>query len=212
MEWLFDSTPFVPRWNCGQWDGWLGYTYIVSNSITFICYNIIALLLLLFLKKRYKGLPTSWNRVIICFVCFTSLCGMTHYFEAMMFYYPIYRMTVFGHTMTAIVTIVTLVLFPSTMRQIAKFKSSKEYEEIQKQLQIEINNREEIVYNIREINHDLAGKIQHLQNLLQVQGWLSASQVKLNDLKQTVTSLREQYNVVGTRGSGAGDRTDQTAP
>ena len=60
MEWLFDTTSFVPRTHCGAWDPWL----IRANQLgqTFVCtaYFGVCLALVILWKAKRREFSRSW--------------------------------------------------------------------------------------------------------------------------------------------------------
>jgi PAS domain S-box-containing protein len=89
---IFDTEGFPPRWECGP--GWKadplwGWLSIVSDVAVFGAYTTIPLILIYFLKKRPE-LP--FQRLGWLFVAFIFSCGLTHLLDAVMFWWPAYRL------------------------------------------------------------------------------------------------------------------------
>ncbi len=103
---LFDTTGFVPRWACGDWSQFHGYTHIVGDIAIFLAYAAIPISLAVLVIKRGKQLP--FGRVIWLFVAFIASCGLTHLVEAIIFYEPVYRLSAFMKVVTALVSWATV--------------------------------------------------------------------------------------------------------
>lgn len=86
----FDATGFPPRWRCGQWSSELGWLHIVSDLGIWGAYLAIPCVLGYFALGR-KNLP--FRGVFVLFGAFILACGLTHFMDALMFWWPAYRLT-----------------------------------------------------------------------------------------------------------------------
>ncbi len=85
---LFDTSDFPPRWHCGNWSDFLGWLHIFSDLATFGAYFAIPAVLFYFARKR-DDLP--FTPLVWLFGAFILACGTVHLIEAIIFWYPIYR-------------------------------------------------------------------------------------------------------------------------
>lgn len=103
---LFSAEGFTARWSCGPgWSQFLGWLHIVGDIAVFGAYAAIPAVLALFLSRR-RDIPfpsTGW-----LFVAFILSCGVTHLVDAMMFYYPAYRILGVMKAITAAVSWTTV--------------------------------------------------------------------------------------------------------
>jgi two-component system, chemotaxis family, sensor kinase Cph1 len=99
---LFNADSWPARWNCGRWTPFHGWLYIVSNIVIAIAYFSIPLLLLYLIRKTKNKLP--FQKVFWLFLLFILACGFTHVLDALMFWYPIYRMSALVLFLTAIIS------------------------------------------------------------------------------------------------------------
>lgn len=106
MSLLFDTSDFPPRWHCGTWSRSLGLLHIISDTAIFLSYVTIPVVLVLFIRKK-KDVPFS--KIFWLFGAFIVFCGLTHLMEAIIFYWPAYRVAGLLKLATAIVSIVTSV-------------------------------------------------------------------------------------------------------
>ena len=86
---LFDTSDFPARWRCGHWTPAHGWLHILSDVGVWAAYFAIPLVLGSFAARR-RDLP--FRRVFILFVAFILLCGTTHLMEAIIFWWPAYRL------------------------------------------------------------------------------------------------------------------------
>ena len=102
---LFDADQWPPRWQCGIWTDFHGWLYITSDLSIWLAYFIIPVIIILLIQKRpdIPFLPVFW-----LFGAFIVLCGMTHLLDAVIFWWPAYRLSAFVRFLTAIVSFVTV--------------------------------------------------------------------------------------------------------
>lgn len=158
---LFETEGFPPRWFCGsvwQQEPLWGWLLILSDLAIWGAYLAIPLLLVYFLKKK-PDVP--FPRILWLFVAFIFACGTTHLLDAMMFWWPAYRLSGVVKFWTAVVSWVTVgALFPLIPKLLA-FKSpvqlekqvSERTEELQKladQLREVADRRAEIASQLEE--------------------------------------------------------------
>ena len=99
-----DTDGFVPRWDCGIWSPELGWLHIASDLATWGAYTAIPIALVYFISQR-KDIPFS--RLFWLFGAFILACGTTHLLEAIIFWYPVYRLSALVKLATAIVSWIT---------------------------------------------------------------------------------------------------------
>ena len=87
---LFDTSSYPARWNCGEWTPLEGWLHIVSDVGIFLAYFAIPAALIYFLLKRKD---TPFNGLLFLFAAFILFCGAGHLLEAIIFYYPLYRLS-----------------------------------------------------------------------------------------------------------------------
>src|SRR6201987_5039918 len=86
---LFDTSDFPARWHCGRWTPGHGWLHILSDLGVWSAYLAIPLVLLFFALRR-KNVPFRW--VFALFGAFILACGTTHLMEAIIFWWPAYRL------------------------------------------------------------------------------------------------------------------------
>jgi hypothetical protein len=86
---LFDASDFPPRWHCGAWTAGHGWLHIVSDLGVWSAYLAIPCVLGFFVLRR-KDLPLPG--IFWLFGAFILACGTTHLMEAMIFWWPAYRL------------------------------------------------------------------------------------------------------------------------
>jgi hypothetical protein len=102
---LLSTSDWPPRWLCGKWSEFHGWLYIFSDIIIWLAYFIIPVTIIWFIQKQrnLSFLPVFW-----LFGAFILLCGTTHLLDAVIFWWPAYRISALVRFMTAIVSMVTI--------------------------------------------------------------------------------------------------------
>src|SRR5579863_1685917 len=106
---LFDTSDFPPRWYCGDWSEGHGWLHILSDLGVWSAYVAIPIVLGSFILRR-RDLP--FRPIFWLFAAFILACGTTHLMEAIIFWWPAYRLAGVIKMLTAIVswgTVVALV-------------------------------------------------------------------------------------------------------
>src|SRR5260221_14699566 len=87
---LFDTSGFPARWDCGSaWTAGHGWLHILSDLGVWSAYVAIPCVLGYFLLRR-RDLP--FRRIFWLFAAFILACGTTHLMEAIIFWWPAYRL------------------------------------------------------------------------------------------------------------------------
>ncbi len=117
--WLFDTSPFVPRWHCGDWDEGLGLTLIRSDIAIWLAYVLIPIGGYRYAKRwgLFSDRSTCWA-VWLC-IAFVFLCGLTHLLNAVMFHYPLYRLLAAVEVLTAGASLGTAYALPYLCNKIS---------------------------------------------------------------------------------------------
>lgn len=150
MDWLtrlFDTSPFPPRWSCGEWPESLGWTHIAADSAIFVVFLAIPMMLAYFVRQR-RDLPFPW--VLILFAAFILVCGIGHLIEAIIFYRPIYAFAGMWKVVIAVVSWVTFFALIPAIPKLLALRSPTE-------LEGEIGRREVAENELRQANQELEG-------------------------------------------------------
>ena len=125
---LFDVSGFPARWECGSgwaetpWHGWL---HILSDLGVWSAYLAIPLVLGYFLLRR-KDVP--FRRIFRLFGAFILACGTTHLMEAIIFWWPAYRLAGVIKLLTAVVSWATVFSLFRVVPGVLTMRSPEELE------------------------------------------------------------------------------------
>lgn len=115
---LFDDQGFMPRRACGLWDASLIWLHVVSDTVIWLSYLWIPLVMLWSYRanKNTLRLHTPTFLILLLYAAFITACGWTHFFDALMFFNPVYRVNGLVRALTALVSLATAIslvwLFP----------------------------------------------------------------------------------------------------
>lgn len=122
---LFDTSDFPPRWHCGNWSEGHGWLHILSDLGVWSAYVAIPCVLGYFVARK-RDVP--FRMIFWLFVAFILACGTTHLMEAIIFWWPAYRLAGVIKLFTAIVSWGTVfALIPVTPMALA-MRSPEELE------------------------------------------------------------------------------------
>jgi signal transduction histidine kinase len=122
---LFDTSRWPARWHCGSWSDFHGWLYIASDLLIWASYFAIPVLLAQMVTKR-KDVP--FPKIIWLFVAFIVLCGSTHLLDAIIFWWPAYRLSAFLRFITALVSAFSVYALYRVMPMILSLRSVTELE------------------------------------------------------------------------------------
>jgi signal transduction histidine kinase len=200
---LFDTSGFPPRWHCGAWTPGHGWLHILSDLGVWSAYLAIPCVLGYFILRR-KDLP--FRRIFLLFGAFILACGSTHLMEAIIFWWPAYRLAGVIKLFTAIVSWATVFALVSVVPKVLAMRSPEE-------LQREVDHRRqaedalqrsygELEKRVRERTEELATANQTLRAEI---GERMQAEAALRESRQflatSLDSLSAQIAVVDESGS-----------
>lgn len=123
---LLDTSDFPARWNCGRWSAFTGWLHIVSDTLIFLAYAAIPAALFVLVRVR-RDFAFTW--VVWLFIAFILSCGITHLIEAMIFWWPAYRVSGLMKAVTAGVSLLAAVTVIKALPEIVRLPSVKKANE-----------------------------------------------------------------------------------
>lgn len=142
---LTDTSDWPARWFCGRWTDFHGWLYIVSDLTIWLAYMTIPLVLVRFVVIK-KGVPLP--SVFLLFGAFILLCGATHLLDALMFWWPAYRLAALVKLLTGLVSIATVVALIRYFKEAIGLRTSREFER-------ELMFRQQAVQELKRSNQEL---------------------------------------------------------
>ncbi len=102
---LFDTSGFPARWRIGSWTSAQGWLHILSDLGIWSAYLAIPCVLVYFALRR-RELPFKF--IFLLFGAFIIACGATHLMEAILFWWPGYRLAGVLKLFTALISWATV--------------------------------------------------------------------------------------------------------
>ncbi|MCA9254446.1 MAG: hypothetical protein KDA33_02365 [Phycisphaerales bacterium] len=150
---IFDTSDFPPRWFCGTWTGFLGWMHVLSDALIWGAYIAIPILLVIFLRRR-RDVP--FPAVLWLFVAFIVACGFTHLMEAVIFWWPAYRVSGLLKLSTAIISWVTVISLITIVPRVLAFRSPAQVEQLLSERTSDLRKREA---ELAELNTQLEHRV-----------------------------------------------------
>jgi signal transduction histidine kinase len=173
---LLDSSDWPARWHCGRWTEFHGWLYIISDLLVWSAYFTIPLIIIKYISKRHDA---RFVRLYFLFAAFILACGSTHFFDAITFWIPVYRMNALVRLITGILSWITVFYLIKFLPQAFALKSQTEMEN-------EIEQRHQ---QILEVNKQLRELSSHLQNVREEER-IQISRDIHDELGQQLTGLK----------------------
>ncbi len=101
------SSVGLPHGFCFLWDPKLLWLHVISDGLIALAYFLIPIALVRIIRKR-KDVP--YHHAFLCFAAFIVSCGITHVFEIVTLWHPIYWVSGTIKALTAIISLVTVVV------------------------------------------------------------------------------------------------------
>jgi len=125
---LFRADDWPARWQCGSWTPFHGWLYIGADVVIWLAYFMIPGLLLYYLHRRSS--IKSFRAVLIMFVAFILACGLTHLMDAVIFWWPAYRLSALLRLITAGVSLGTVLMLVRVIPKALEFRSPDDLERL----------------------------------------------------------------------------------
>jgi hypothetical protein len=124
---LLSTEGFPPRWQCGDWSAGHGWLHIISDLGVWSAYLAIPLVLW-YLVFRRRNLPFRF--MFVLFGAFIVFCGTTHLIEAIVFWWPAYRLAGLVKLATAVISWATVFALVALAPKILSIKTPDELEAV----------------------------------------------------------------------------------
>jgi hypothetical protein len=191
---IFSTELWPARWHCGSWSDFHGWLYIISDLMIWGAYFAIPLLLFRLISKR-TDLP--FPKIFWLFISFILLCGLTHLMDAVIFWWPAYRLSAVIRFVAGVVSLFTVYALYKVLPLVYTLRTAK-------QLEVEIEQRKqaEEEAKIQILEHEKTKELLKVKDefinlashelktpLTVIQGYLHIIQMKAADSDSTEREL-----------------------
>jgi len=177
---IVSTADWPARWHCGSWTDFHGWLYIMSDLSIWAAYFAIPFLLYRIVNKR-KDIP--FHTIFLLFIAFILLCGTTHLVDAIIFWWPAYRLSALIRFLTGIVSIFTVYALYKAVPLVYHLRTASD-------LEAEITERKKAE---QESAHRLV--MQHAAEELMARKDEFMS-IASHELKTPITSVRASMQVI----------------
>jgi hypothetical protein len=168
---LFQSDSWPARWACGNWTGFHGWLYILSSFLISAAYLVIPFILYSFISRRKD---TPFVKVFWLFILFILSCSLTHLFDGIIFWIPLYRVNAMLLLCTAVVSWFTVFALIKTLPQVFLLRTPAQSEQIIAERTFELNQSNLLLRKMNQdldnyvyaASHDLKSPINNLEGLV----------------------------------------------
>lgn len=122
---IFDTSRWPPRWHCGEWSSFHGWLYIISDLLIWAAYFTIPVIIIRYISRKRHA---KFIKLYFLFAGFILACGATHFMDAVMFWYPAYRLSALLRLITAVVSWLTIFSLLKVLPTAFSLKTSEELE------------------------------------------------------------------------------------
>ncbi len=186
---LFDTSGFPPRWSCGIWTPAHGWLHILSDIGIWSAYFTIPIMLWLLISRRDE---IRFRGQFVLFAMFIFLCGSTHLMEAIIFWWPAYRLAGLLKFLTAILSWATVF---SLLRIAPYALTMRTHEELEREVAARAKCRTQVI----ELNEQLEQRVQaRVNDLAAANAETAATTRMVADHFGQYRRRRDRYRFVGT--------------
>ncbi|MCR9204989.1 MAG: hypothetical protein NXH75_10450, partial [Halobacteriovoraceae bacterium] len=122
----FDTSSFMPHGHCVLWREDILWPMVGSDITIFLSYSAIPFGIFYFYKQR-KDLSQNVKIILILFVLFIQLCGLSHLISAYNYWNADYFTELFIKVATAIVSFVTAIVVLKNIKALISIPSPEEF-------------------------------------------------------------------------------------
>ena len=157
---LLSTSDWPARWNCGEWSLFHGWVYVISDMMIWLAYFIIPIIIFWFVHKQPK---MPFLPIFAYFGAFIVFCGITHFLDALIFWWPAYRLEALFKFITACVSLLTVCALIRDLPKLLKLNLSKSTEVLSKELE---EQKIQLIAKDNKIK-DLLSEIERLNSRLE---------------------------------------------
>jgi hypothetical protein len=123
---LFSPSQFMPHGHCYYWEPYLLWSHALSDGIIALAYCAIPLTLFYIYLKRKQDFQYLWMAVL--FAVFILGCGVTHVFDVITIWNPLYYADSVVRIITAAASVATALVLVRITPQLLLIPSANQWQ------------------------------------------------------------------------------------
>jgi PAS domain-containing protein len=139
METVFhqvsSSRDFMPHGHCYFWEPYILWSHAISDGIIALAYCAIPLTLIYIFRKR-QDFKFIW--IMVLFAVFIFGCGITHVFDVVTIWNPIYRLDSAARIITALASIATAVVLVKVTPNLLAIPTAAQWVRVNQELRAQV--------------------------------------------------------------------------
>jgi PAS domain S-box-containing protein len=151
---------FMPHGHCYFWEPSVLWSYAISDSIIATAYFSIPLALSYIYLKR-KDFSYVW--IMILFAIFIAGCGITHVFDVVNIWKPLYKMDVIARIITAMASIATAAVLIKYTPKIIDIPTAEQWKKVNEELRTLNDEFLAVNEELHSANEELQAQIEELK-------------------------------------------------
>jgi PAS domain S-box-containing protein len=151
---------FMPHGHCYFWEPSVLWSYAISDSIIAIAYFSIPLALSYIYLKR-KDFSYVW--IMVLFAIFIAGCGITHVFDVINIWKPLYNLDVIARIITALASIATAAVLIKYTPKIIDIPTGEQWRKVNRELQTLNDEFLAVNEELHSANEELQAQIEELK-------------------------------------------------
>ncbi|MEK6481362.1 PAS domain S-box protein [Catalinimonas sp. 4WD22] len=189
---------FMPHGHCYFWEPYILWSHAFSDGIIALAYMVIPFSLFYIFNKR-KDFTYRW--MVVLFAVFIFGCGVTHIFDVINIWYPIYRIDSAVRIITALASIGTAIVLIKFTHRITLIPTGRQWAQVNEELSAsneELSAANEELHAANEelqaaneeltlLNEQLSDAKEEIQRLSKEK--LQHSQQKYQDLAESISDI-----------------------
>ncbi|MBC8112561.1 MAG: PAS domain-containing protein [Verrucomicrobia bacterium] len=199
---FFSESRFMPHGHCYFWEPFLLWSHAISDTIIAVAYFTIPVLLLnIYLKRN----DSSYIWIVVLFAIFILGCGITHVFDVITIWSPLYRLDAVFRIITAIASLGAAITLVKISPNLTRIPTIEQWMSLNEELKAQINVLEEKDKEIRSYNLELNKR---LDQLYRAQELSQVGSYETNDSLRITTGTPELYRIFGLSDEEVGKPLD----
>lgn len=149
---LFSVSGVMPHGYCFHWEPYLIWINVISDAVITVSYYFIPVAMLYFLVKKPDF---EYKKLLGLFSLFILACGTTHLMSIVTIWQPVFWLSTFFKTLTALVSLFTALVLLPLVPKILALPTTKQLQDINQALNIEVEENKRVVTLLQNKEQEL---------------------------------------------------------